>query len=134
MDIDGLDRERKVQQGQDMTATLYLWNSRDCYFVPINNNRTDNSIFPAIMQLHPIQDVVTSPRRPVHTPSYRVVESNEPSLASHSGSSQLQSACHLSWLSVYSHALSAVKSTISRLLYRSPIKRSLSGSAYDVHF
>ncbi|KAJ5400016.1 hypothetical protein N7465_010505 [Penicillium sp. CMV-2018d] len=62
------------------------------------------------MQLHPIQDVVTSSRRPVHTPSYRVVESNEPSLASHSDPPNPKSACHLSWLSACSHALSAVKS------------------------
>ncbi|KAJ5250323.1 hypothetical protein N7489_000733 [Penicillium chrysogenum] len=62
---------------------LYTSEIHDCYFIPINNSAPHNSIFPFILRLHPIQDVATSPRRPDHTPSYRVVESNEPSPASH---------------------------------------------------
>ncbi|EKV05580.1 hypothetical protein PDIG_11090 [Penicillium digitatum PHI26] len=43
-------------------------------------------LFPRLScAFHPIQDVVTSLWRPIHTSSYRVVESNEPSPAFHLG-------------------------------------------------
>ncbi|KAJ6148060.1 hypothetical protein N7497_010042 [Penicillium chrysogenum] len=65
----------------------------EAYFIPLKSTTATLSrsiiarriilFFPFILRLHPIQDVATSPRRPDHTPSYRVVESNEPSPASH---------------------------------------------------
>ncbi|CAP95361.1 hypothetical protein PCH_Pc21g04640 [Penicillium rubens Wisconsin 54-1255] len=79
MDIDVRIKKSKGRIG----GLLYTSEIHDCYFIPINNSAPHNSIFPFILRLHPIQDVATSPRRPDHTPSYRVVESNEPSPASH---------------------------------------------------
>lgn len=110
-----MDRERKkVQQGKDMRATLYLWNPRDCYFVPINNNTADNSIFPSYHATpsNPRRsNVAAAPRsHSSHTPSYRVAESNEPSPAFHSGSSQPPiSLPHIMAFGLFSRAIRCKK-------------------------